>query len=247
MPDGRHNLLSSATFISCIFTNLIAFGYSGGAIYFADQSEGTLTVTNCFFEHCEVSISQGNGNGGGAIYAGSVSKVNIVCSSFIRCRCNNTNRSDGGAIGLYNILTHPRVTACTLLFCMAEDDGGAMSLWSSSGDANQLFCDQSFFLQNTASGSTDPGGGCIILYHSTALPCSNCLFCDSTAFYGGALYLNCSIYLDNNYTVRFCFFCRNSAAQANDIYFYSALSDSPLIHCFSTSSSTRLSNGKDID
>ena len=152
MPDGRHNLLSSATFISCIFTNLIAFGYSGGAIYFADQSEGTLTVTNCFFEHCEVSISQGNGNGGGAIYAGSVSKVNIVCSSFIRCRCNNTKRSDGGAIGLYNILTHPRVTACTLLFCMAEDDGGAMSLWSSSGDANQLFCDQSFFLQNTASG-----------------------------------------------------------------------------------------------
>ena len=229
MPGGRQTPSESATFISCIFKNLIDCGINGGAIYFADQNEGSLNVKDCFFERCEVKISQGNGNGGGAIYCRAASAVHISSSEFLSCLCNTTDNSDGGAIEMWEISSQPIISQCTFIFCQSDDDGGALSVWKSQA-INKCICKDSVFLCGSCE---DCGGGIIFWNNDDVLKCSNALFTDNEGLYGGS-YANNIITQTQNYLLSFCFFMNNAAKYGNDVYFDYSLPDTPLLHCFST-------------
>ena len=249
MLTGRQTPSESATFISCIFRNLILSGYSGGAIYFSGYSQATLTVTNCVFEHCEVSISSGDGAGGGAIYCGGVSTVRISSSTFLSCMCNTTNNSDGGGIKLYRT-SDPLVSQCTFLSCRVSDDGAGLSVWNDTCDEDMLICEGCRFINGYATGSSDPfGGGVMMWYNTHILRCSDILFAHNYAELGGA-YATDYNKNEPNYPLRFCFFHGNTGDSGNDVCFESISSSYDthyFLHCCSTTISYRIQRWHDND
>ena len=242
MQAGQQKPTQSATFIGCTFRIMIGSGINGGAIYFADKSNGILTITQCLFDHCEVSVSKGDGTGGGGIYAKSVSNVDISDSSFIHCMCNTTNNSDGGAIELNIITIQPKISECTFIFCHADDDGGAVSIRSSNA-ANPIVCNDCRYTHCSVSHimNLGPGGGGMILWeNNNFMRCTNILFSDNEGTYGGA-YANNKITQSPNCLLSFCFFNKNTGTYGNDLYFPSLPSQCPCMHCLSTSDSYRVS------
>ena len=240
ISTGRQTPSRTASFTSCSFRNLKFSGYSGGAIYFSGYSQATLTVTDSLFEHCEVKISQGNGHGGGAIYCSTISTVRISSSAFISCMCNTTNDSDGGAIELWIIVSQSTISGCTFIFCHSDDNGGALSVWN-SGAADQLICKDSLFLSGTCE---DCGGAIIFWNHNDIRKCSNTLFAHNKGVYGGA-YANNILIQTQKYLFLFCFFIENSGSYGNDIFLSSLPSESPLLHCLSTSFEGKIVKGYD--
>ena len=172
----------------------------------------------------------------------SISKIEVFSSSFVSCACYSTNEGDVGAIELWIISSQPLVSRCLFISCSAADDGGAVSIWHADGDTNVFVCDECRFFSGTAGGAA----GCLIVFNCDCRTCSNCLFADSTAYDGGAIYTWYSSYPSGRYLVQFSFFKSNSgytSVRGHDVALDNCLpnsSNNPIHHCFSTTSSGRV-------
>ena len=92
---SRPTISSSATFTSCTFTSLSSNPGNGGAISFQNQASGTLTVISCNFYSCKCTATGSIEDGGGAIFAHTVSKVEVSSSLFVSSACYSTSEGDG--------------------------------------------------------------------------------------------------------------------------------------------------------
>ena len=212
---------------------------NGGAILFRNQASGTLTVSHCTFNSCTCNLPGGeqDGNGGGAIYAKFVSKVEVFSSFFLSCACYSLTLCDGGGIELYYILSQPLINECTFAFGHADDDGGGVAIWNSNAD-DPLICKDSFFL-NCECGEGGGGGGLAMWLNTATFKCANILFSCNQATTGGACSTDCQ-HSDPNFLLWFCFFNRNTGRYGNDACFCYQPSNSPSKHCFSTSDQNRI-------
>ena len=232
----------SITFKKCNFTHMHTSADNGGAIYYTHTS-GTLTVVSCVFIECVSNTAHDNGNGGGAIYAHTVSKVDISASLFLSCACYSLDGCDGGAVELYTLSSQPFINQCAFILCYADDEGGALSIWDSAAD-DSYACTECCFIGcsvPTANTGHVPCCGALVLAINHAVLCfSSLLFSSNRGWIGGAYGTDYNV--DSAVpTLSFCFFCSNAAAHGGDVYFECELSDSPLLHCSSTSAAPRLS------
>ena len=224
-------LFTNTDFVSCTCSG------NGGAISFSNAASGTLTVSWCFFSSCTCTTTSTREDecGGGAIYVNSVSKVVVSSSLFSSCACYSSNGCDGGAIELWSISFQPLISICIFNLCRAADDGGALSIWESSG-LNPFVCTDCTFLSCNCGGT----GGCLIMWgNSEEFKGCNMLFASGRAAHGGA-FATSSSSSHPNYEILFCFFLRNTASSGNDILFSVLPSDLPILHCLSTSDPQRI-------
>ena len=219
---------------------------NGGAISFSNQASGILTVSHCSFFSCTCTITSTRDDecGGGAIYVNSISKVEVSSSLFSSCACYSSKGCDGGAIELYIISSQPLVTGCIFHSCSAPDDGGEVSIWRARGNTDIFLCDECRFFSGRAGGAA----GCLIVVSCESRVCSNCVFADSTAYDGGAVYISSSSsFPSGRYLLQFCFFKDNSVSistRGNDVALENCMPNStnnPIHHCFSTTPSGRVS------
>ena len=234
------------SFLNCDFLSCVVSG-NGGAISFSQKETGKLGISHCTFDHCSATAPDDNGYGGGAIYSNCVYSTSISNSAFISCSCYKPNGKvggDGGGITINGSISYPFVTQCSFFFCHADDDGGALAIWYSSGNSPQFLCDGCIFITNSATPSTDAGGGSLLLFANAGNhACTDSLFSNSTGIDGGAFYLHCSSYPQNALPVRFCFFNNNTSSHGNDVFipWITLNNNNPLFqHCFSTSPQNRI-------
>ena len=254
MPTGRQTPTQSATFISCTFKNMIGRDVTGSAISFTNIDNGILTITKCLFDHCEAKVSQGNGVGGGAMYAKSVSKVDISSSSFLYCLCKTIDNSDGGAIELTELSSQPKISGYIFCFCYADDDGGGVVIWKCY--AFDLFVSSNcrFINCSIPNGDSNPfyslAGGLMLWKNNGVFKCSDFLFAYNEGWYGGAYATNVNTDTPN-YPLRFCFFHANTATYGSDIsfeFYQKAYATEYFSDCFTTSSTNSVhdhENSKD--
>ena len=236
---GHLDLTSSAVFTSCEWKQCSAS--DGGAIYIATHNV-ELRVDKCQFLLC---VAQSIGGG---IYAHSSSCIAVQELFFHSCQSKTTDLSyGGGGIFLYAISTQIQIAFSTFCNCEAICDGAGV-------DIHEFYLSQSSsyafsacrFIKCTNSKSEWCEGGALLLWNITLLPCTNSLFSGNEGWAGGAYGTNC-VSCKPHYQMYFCFFHINLASYGNDIYFLSQLSNSPLLHCFSTSDETRIYNGNDYN
>ena len=242
LPAGKGYIIES-----CSFTLTTAYRGNGGSISLIGSSPNhtstTLTINCCTFSNCVVNTANDDGNGGGAIYVSEVPNVAIYSSLFSSCACYSSNRCDGGAIELWIITAQPLVVGCIFHTCSAADDGGAVSIWYADGNTDIFVCDECRFFSGTAGGAA----GCLIVFNCECRTCSNCLFADSSAHDGGAIYTWFSSYPSGRYLGQFCFFKSNSVtilSHGNDIAlknYYPNSTNNPIHQCISTCPFSRVS------
>ena len=141
---------------------------------------------------------------------------------------------------MLGISSQPLVSECIFTFCHADDDGGGLSLWNSVAN-DKCICKDSIFLKNTCG---DYGAGIILWDNDNRFKCSNILFTQNTAKYGAAYTTN-KLTAIPNYILSFCFFNKNTGTYGSDIWSSSTPDPFPLLHCSSTSSSSRIYNDND--
>ena len=88
------------------------------------------------------------------------------------------------------------------------------------------------------------GGGISVYLNTYNVGISNTLFTECYNEYGGAVWMSFPS-SDPSDTLCFCFFNQNTGIHGNDIYFKVQPSNSPLLHCLSTSAPRRIYNGND--
>ena len=232
------------SFTNCNFSSISNTPHTdqhGGALSY-DVAHGTLFVSNCDFYDCVVNVKDG-----GAIDARNADYVTVEQSIFDRCISHTTSTASGGCgINLYNITQHPFVIDCTFISCATDEDGGGMSV-SQTAPENTLLCEGCRFINNQAKlpqSNHNWAGGIMIWGNPGALKCSNLLFTNNEATFGGAYGTNYNI--DSpDYPLRFCFFHDNSATNGKDVCFYgykSSYATEYFLHCFSTSEGVRVKN-----
>ncbi|WP_298524463.1 right-handed parallel beta-helix repeat-containing protein [uncultured Methanobrevibacter sp.] len=169
-PDkgGAVAIHDEGNFTNCSFTDNKATGdYGmGGAVYFTDDSSGSLI--DCNFTNNTATVF------GGAIYLDHSSTAKAVNCNFIK----NSAKQDGGAIYVHETCT-ATVTNCNFTNNTASSNGGAVYFGNTGTITN---CN---FTNNSASES----GGAV--YFTGNGNVTNCNFTNNTASSnGGAVYFN---------------------------------------------------------
>ena len=232
LSPGHLDLSNSAVFTSCEWKQCSAI--EGGAIYIATTNI-ELEVDKSLFLLCVASSR------GGGIFAQSSSSVSVQESFFHSCQSKTTNLSyGGGGMSLYSISTQIQIAFSTVYYCTAQCDGGALDIFTFT--PLQTNCPAFYacrFVQCVISSDDWCEGGALLLWQTGLLKRCNTIFVRNEGWAGGACGTNC-VSCKPNYQMYFCFFHMNKALLGNDIYFDSALSDSPLLHCFSTTEDQRI-------
>ena len=138
---------------------------------------------------------------------------------------------------MWGISTKPFIQECNFISCSANDDGGGLSIWQSSG-VEQVVCKDSFFV-NCDGGDDGDGGGFALWWNSAMLPASNIVFSFNKAKDGGA-YSTDFKSSNPKFPLLFCFFHCNTAPNGNDIYINELPSYCPCLLCFTTSPSKQI-------
>ena len=203
------SLSSSTSFTSCSFVSLTSDD-NGGAISFTSKT--SLKVSKCFFDSCTA-----NAKFGGAIYAKSVSVIEVYLSLFTRCKClNSLNNDGGGAILIAAITNKPFVSNCDFICCYSKEDGGAIAFQNSSAvHQNFRTISDCRFCSNTALNGYGNAGGAACILDNTPVPgLSNSLLSHNSAkTFGGALYIHFTE--TTKHIFRFCMFVDNNCLENN--------------------------------
>ena len=222
------SLSSSSSFTSCSFVSLTSDD-NGGAIYFTSKT--SLKVSKCFFDSCTA-----NAKFGGAIYAKSVSIIEVYVSLFTQCKClNSLNNDGGGAILIAAITNKPSVSNCDFICCYSKEDGVAIDIQHSTAPTqNSNTITSCRFFSNSALNGYANVGGAICIWENSPVPgLTDCLLSRSTSMsYGGALYVHFK--MSTKHVIRFCMFVDNDcqANNGNEAYFDGSPNE-PFFYCFS--------------
>ena len=233
----RPNIFTDTSFTSCSFTSFFSYS-NGGVIHFTFT--GTLTITTCIFTECSNDVLADDYYGGGCVCVDSGFLISHS-NSFISCN------SGGFGAGLLaqSDCESSVVSFCTFINCRAYHGGGLMTFL---GPTSSIFASRFLLCSATWVGGAFYHDG----YSLDSLTLSDSLFKGNHADFeysfqrmrrgGGAFedyrrYAYISTYL-------FSFFTQNTAACAgNDISIIDkSLSESSLVHCFTTASQNSLWN-----
>ena len=186
--------------------NLSASYGEGGAIYFRDDSTGSLTLTNC-------TITDSKAWEGGALYVDVSDDVTITNCTF-QDNAAVSSGSSGGAM-YFNTGTGSTITGTVIDNCTAESSGGGIFLSSYDG----ITIDKCTFSNN--SSSVGDGGGMATSNNGdlVAVTITNSTFNGNTApdtgEDGGAIYFYYGVYVVTN-----CTFFDNSCARLGGAIFF---------------------------
>ena len=217
----------------------------GLAIYFcgtSTSSSGTLEVEHCSFSHCH---SSGDINSGGVV-ALCISSASVSHSLFYDCSCEYSDSQEGCGIFMGHLSRNPFVQSCSFISCISGDDGEGCGIWFCGSFVNYAV-DSCRFTKCKGTYPESGQDGAIMYYNNSGTrACTDCIFSESEAYYGGSLYLYCSSYATNTPPAMFCFFNKNSVVSSwygNDV----AIEDCPLRNasvlfqcCVSTSNPNRI-------
>ena len=196
--------------------------------------DNTLSVISCVFKDCHST------NDGGAVYVESIAYVTVEASLFFHCYTTGHNDEDGGCFTARYISKQPFIKRSQFINSPAGDGGGVALVYSAC--SYSLALTECSFLSCNATGSESEGGGLFFWDSTTPVSSSDLLFyncyCEKQ---GGAI----RVYAYRSalkYSISFCFFAANRAAEGNDIYFTGLTpgQNSPLVHCFSTTQGNRI-------
>ena len=218
----------------------------GGAIS-STTPGASITITACTINNCnstKPNTTPTYSYNGGAIYANGIKEFAVSSSSFICCCAPQTTHDNGGAGGIfaYDIKTTVSLSSSHFISCFAGAAGGGAHFESiKTSSVGPQTVNNCRFVQCVAEGISPDGGG-LNLWYSTYTPgCSNCLFSQCEAQWGGGLDFTSNGSPDRH-PIRFSFFNNNSVisgGSGKDIYFYSP-QGTPCLHCFSTTESPRI-------
>ena len=229
------SLSSSTSFLSCTFT-LLSSPYSGGAISFT--SGNSLTISDCIFTSCTTSVDFDSWEGGGAVCIKSGS-LTVSSSLFISC----TTVSYAGGIFAHSDCSAASVSFSTFINCEADHGSGLTTYYgpSSTTLSNKYI---SCYAYSVGGGLYHDGNSSDFISLSDSLFTNNKANSDSDTSRGGGAFED---YRKNAYTSKysFSFFTGNTAPNGvgNDIsVILTALSGSPITHCFTTTSTNSFWN-----
>ena len=227
------------TFQSCTFSNLINTG-DGGAITcsasFTSTWKPQLIIKQSTFNSCNSSLGFGGG-----VYVSGISLFSVEKACF--SNCNSVDKQGGGfyftsGVGL------PLLSESSFISCYARntsgssgsyDDAGGIAVYSSFSSTELHYLLES--CRFISCGCYDWGGGGHIGVGSAQLGCKDCLFSACKCSIAEGLGINLAT-TDSIFYIRYCFFsCTNRANCPTDLSFNrdaGALSNSPILHSFST-------------
>ena len=227
----------SHSFIQCSWNNKEASG-DGCAIYFRGPSNapsGILDVQKCSFFHCHSTLPSGG------VSSLCISSASVSDSVFYDCTCTYTDYQEGGGVLMANISIQPLIKFSSFISCSTGDDSGGCGIFFSHSFLTQAV-QSCRFIDCKGVIDDSQGGGAIVNNNVAFVTLTNCLFslCN-TPFQAGGLALSCPSGTTPQ-PLTFCYFHKNTAKYGNDIFFYYAPNPSSgIIHCFSTSSSDKIS------
>ena len=244
------NSASTYSFRSCSWDGCLR--EPGGAIS-STTSGASITVTTCTFNNCnstKQNTQPSYSYTGGAICAKGIKELTVSSSFFIHCCAPQKKNDNGGSGGIFasDIQTTISVSSSDFICCFTGSSGAGLQLGAiQSSDVGPQTINNCRFMYCTAEGNTPDGGALNFLKSSYTPGCSNCLLSYCKAKFGGGIHF---VFNSNPHPHPFhcCFFNRNSVpsgGSGNDICFSNKPSLPPLVHCFSTTSSSKIYNGDD--
>ena len=234
----------SHSFTHCTWNNN-GLSSDGGAIHLlstSPQPSVSLIIDQCTFQHCY----EANPVDGGAVYVSYIGSVSISDSSFYDCKCGTgTTLAEGAGVCILYISVKPLLLRCSFISCVSPDDGGGCGIYYC--DSSLLYTvDSCCFIKCIGKDSDGQGGGVLFYRNTGNQACTNCLFSELEAYYGGAFYSYIPNYVENSYPVKFCFFNKNSdlaSGYGTDVCFDELYPNNNTVlfqQCFSTSDSKRV-------
>ena len=184
---------------------------------------------------CTFTLCHALNDAGGAIYARSLTTLDIQDSSFLLCTCEgkNDNERGGGGI-LIRSVTSPSVSSSSFVDNFCKRDGAGISIVYSGSTTQQIFL-SSKFIKCVSEGVSADGGAVHVYENNCNLGFSNYLFslCESNSD-GGALFHHLK-FTETESSICFCFFHQNKCRIASDVYLKYLNSAKTFLHSFSTS------------
>ena len=165
----------------------------------------------------------------------------ILSSSFVLCCAPQTNKDNCGAGGVF-VYQVTSLSLSNTLFasCFTGSSGAGAYFESVKGSVQSpQTVNHCIFVSCIAEGNSPDGGGLGITNSDYTTKCTNSLFSICKSDNGGG-FLIAYAAQPEPYPLRFCFFHNNYATYGTDVCFPYLPSNSPFVHCFSTSDTPRL-------
>ena len=186
--SSQIDLTQNATSVQHTFTTckwLSCTAACGGGIFFqSSSSEATLTVTDSQFLSCKATYSRG----GGIYTFGSVT-LTLTSTLFHSCSALSIGDYGSGGIELDSPSSHPHISQCIFVSCIAGNDGGAFGIFGGSFSQSSIGLIDTYCLSCHSQNSANGGGGASEMWENTHITgISNSLFTSCTSLCIGVLW-----------------------------------------------------------
>ena len=230
--------LSTITlFTRCTFSGMTSAG-RGAAIF--STSFCTISLISCVLKDCTAAKN------GGAVFLSGINSLTITNILFQNCKTNSdVDYPGGGGIYIGGSSSSLTIRSSSFISCKAsvkKNARGGGGFWASV--IQKCFCYSSRFI---SCSSNSAGGATVLQSPNDDFQISDCLFKGNTANHGGGAIREIDNPTSPTRHLKFSFFTANRANDnnGNDLCVHNAILATPFLHCFTTTSSSRVYNGND--